>query len=299
MLYLNALRDMKEVNMFGYVTVHKEELKMKDYTTYKGFYCGLCRTLQVSFGPVGQSTLTYDMTFFVILLTSLYESEIKKEQHRCVVHPVKKQLQLRNEISQYAADMNMIMSYYHFKDDWDDEQRISGFVGKTVLTGTYKKICEKYPRQSAVIKEQMEQLNRLEKENSYDLDQVSGTFGKLMGELFVLNEDQWSTYLREFGFNLGKFIYLMDAYDDLESDKKKHVYNPLTKLSMEKKEEYEAVVRDSLTLLMTEATENFEKLPCLEFADILRNILYVGVWEKYDRIQRERLERNIENDRSI
>lgn len=285
--------------MFGYVTVHKEELKMKDYTTYKGFYCGLCRTLQESFGPVGQSTLTYDMTFFVILLTSLYESEIKKEQHRCVVHPIKKQLQLRNEISQYAADMNMIMSYYHFKDDWDDERRLSGFVGKTVLNSTYKQLCEKYPRQSVVIKEQMEILNQLENENSYNLDLVSGAFGKLMGELFILKEDQWSEHLRSFGFNLGKFIYLMDAYDDLESDLKKQVYNPLTNLSKEQKENYETLVRDSLTLLMADATESFEKLPCLEFADILRNILYVGVWEKYDCIQRERLERNNENDRSI
>lgn len=274
--------------MFGYITVHKEELKMKDYTLYKGFYCGLCQTLKKAYGPIGQSTLTFDMTFFVILLSSLYESKLNKEQNRCIVHPIKPQFQVFNEMSSYAADMNMIMSYYHFKDDWEDEKKFSGLAGKMLFESYHNKLIRKYPRQSSVIVSAMEQLTGLEKDNVFDLDKVSGAFGELMGELFVLQDDQWSTILREFGFYLGKFIYLMDAYDDLESDLKKQVYNPLRRMFEEDKEHYEERINQSLTLLMAEATERFEKLPCLEYSDILRNILYVGVWEKYDKIQRER-----------
>ena len=77
--------------MFGYVTICEPELKVKDLRKYRAYYCGLCRTLKERFGGLGQLTLTYDMTFAVILLTSLYESETRFSSHRCKVHPVKKQ----------------------------------------------------------------------------------------------------------------------------------------------------------------------------------------------------------------
>ena len=77
--------------MFGYVTAYKPELKMKDFYKYKAYYCGLCKVLREKHGFLGQLTLTYDMTFLVILLHSLYESDMNFEEHRCVVHPAKKQ----------------------------------------------------------------------------------------------------------------------------------------------------------------------------------------------------------------
>ena len=70
--------------MFGYVTAYKPELKMKDFYKYKAYYCGLCKVLREKHGFLGQLTLTYDMTFLVILLHSLYESDMNFEEHRCV-----------------------------------------------------------------------------------------------------------------------------------------------------------------------------------------------------------------------
>jgi len=86
--------------MFGYVNIYKPELKVKDYYKYKAYYCGLCRALKDRYGTIGQMTLTYDMTFLIILLSSLYESSTKSEEHRCMIHPVKKQTILRNEITE-------------------------------------------------------------------------------------------------------------------------------------------------------------------------------------------------------
>ena len=81
--------------MFGYVTVCEPELKVKDLKKYRAYYCGLCRTLKEDYGFMGQMTLTYDMTFAVILLSSLYERIPELEKHRCKIHPVKKQMMLR------------------------------------------------------------------------------------------------------------------------------------------------------------------------------------------------------------
>ena len=94
--------------MFGYVTICEPELKVKDLKKYRGYYCGLCRVLKEEYGFMGQMTLTYDMTFAIILLSSLYEDTADMEMHRCKVHPVKKQLMLRNEITSYATDAKSI-----------------------------------------------------------------------------------------------------------------------------------------------------------------------------------------------
>lgn len=265
--------------MFGYVTANELELKLKDYKKYKAYYCGLCQSLKNQYGLSGQVTLTYDMTFAIMLLTSLYESETKTETHRCIVHPVKKQVMLRNEITDYAADMNLILAYYHLKDDWNDEKSVKSLAGKLILEYKVRKAILKYPRQCKVIKEELSKLSAYEKENVMEIDYPAGCFGRLMAELFIFKKDHWEEILRNFGFYLGKFIYIMDAYDDLEKDIKEGSYNPLKELS--KLETYEEQCYQMLLMMMGECAAEFEKLPCVLDVDILRNIIYDGVWKQY------------------
>ena len=120
---MGTIRFRKDSLMFGYVEAKRSELKMREFYKYKAYYCGLCRVLREKYGFLGQITLTYDMTFLVILLTSLYECESKREEHRCLIHPMKKQKMLYNEITEYAADMNIILTYYKLLDDWKDEKK--------------------------------------------------------------------------------------------------------------------------------------------------------------------------------
>lgn len=274
--------------MFGYVTVCEPELKMKDFRKYRSYYCGLCQELKEKYGFSGQMTLTYDMTFAIILLTSLYETETKTEQRHCKVHPVKKQTMRRNEITEYAADMNLLLAYYHLEDDWADEKKPAALAGKGVLRKKADRIIRKYPRQSRVIKKALRGIRKCEKENCMDLDRVSGYFGRMMAELFVYKKDVWEKTLRRIGFFLGKFIYLMDAYDDLEEDRKKHCYNPLIRICEE--EDFEERIRGILCMMIAECSAEFEKLPCLLDVDILRNILYDGVWNRYRLIQMKKQE---------
>ena len=206
--------------MFGYVTICEPELKMKDWRKYRSYYCGLCRTLKERHGNVGQLTLTYDMTFAVILLTSLYEVKGLTSSHRCKTHPVKKQWMIQNEITEYCADMNVLLAYYHMIDNWQDEKKVSGLLASKTLHGKAKKIEKKYKRQSQVIRRELKKLAEYEKENCQNIDLPAGCFGRLMEELLVYKEDIWEPTLRKVGFFLGKFIYIMDAYDDLQKDMK-------------------------------------------------------------------------------
>lgn len=278
--------------MFGYVTICEAELKVKDFKKYKAYYCGLCQELKERYGFGGQMTLTYDMTFAVILLTSLYEAEGKLEEHRCKVHPVKRQKMLRTELTAYAADMNLLLAYYHLKDDWADERKKSSLAAMKLLEKRAEKIAGIYERQSRVIETSIRELSRLEKENSTDIDKTAGCFGALMEELFVYKQDMWEEPLRKMGFFMGKFIYLMDAYEDLEEDLQKNRYNPLKELR--KTETYEEKIREILCMMIGECSAQFEQLPCLLDVDILRNILYDGVWNRYRTIQKKKEEHNKE-----
>lgn len=261
--------------MFGYVTANKPELKMREFSRYKAFYCGLCRRLGKNNGVFSRLTLSYDMTFLILLLSSLYEPEEQQEKHRCLIHPGKKQWMICNQITDYASDMNVLLSCYHFQDDWEDERSISGFCGMKVFAERAKKIAEQYPRQAKVIQEQLGRLAELEQKGITEPDAISRPFGELMSELFVYREDAFQDILRGFGFYLGKYIYLLDAFMDLEKDLKKGSFNPFR--GSTDREDFEESLRQMLEGTIRQAVAEFEKLPLEQDLPILRNILYEGV----------------------
>ena len=279
--------------MFGYVTIDKPELKVKESYRYKSYYCGLCRTLKEEYGFRGRMTLSYDMAFLVLFLTSLYETPTKELQSHCPLHPVKKIPMLQNEISEYGAKMNILLVYFKCEDDWKDDKSLKGIAGMHLFRKKAKELCKEYKRQAQVIQKQLKVLAVYEEKQEETLDLAAGAFGKLMAELFVYKEDMWEQELRNFGFYLGKFIYIMDAYDDLEEDLKTGSYNPLKAVKKNSKDDndYENTVQQILVMMMAEATAAFEKLPLLWDSEILRNILYSGVWAKYNKKQKEKQEK--------
>ncbi len=275
--------------MFGYVMVNKPELKIKDFETYQSFYCGLCKTLKKSYGKRGQITLTYDMTFLVLFLTALYEPQTYIKKVRCMIHPLIKHTIRVNEISEYAADMNILLTYYKLLDDWKDDKSLKSLIASFVYRKRCNRMEDAYARQSKAVRNALQDLFECEKRQESNIDVVSRCFGELVEELFVYKEDEWEESLRKIGFFLGKFIYLLDAYDDLEEDKKKNHYNPFLLQKEVNKQEY---CKNILTLMMAECAKEFEKLPIIEEADILRNIIYSGVWMKYEQVNHRKETKN-------
>lgn len=283
--------------MFGYITVHKPELKVKDFETYKGYYCGLCKVLHQKFGMRGQATLTYDLTFVSLLLTGLYEPDIKKKYEHCVLHPTQKHLVITSKITAYTADMNILLFYDKLMDNWKDERSIKSLTAAAILRKKCKEVVQHYPDKSAKIQKCLKQINRCEEQRVRNIDLVSGYFGDVMGELFVFRHDEWEKPLRKMGFYLGKFIYLMDAYEDLYEDQQKGNYNPL--LLIRKQADFEKQCETILTMMMTECAREFERLPILLNAEIIRNILYAGVWTRYGMLQQKRKDRKRNDNRSL
>lgn len=282
--------------MFGYIVIHKPELKVREYEAYHAAYCGLCRSLKKRHGLLGQLTLGYDMTFLALLLTGLYEPKTRTCIKGCLAHPGRRHACRENLYYDYAADMNVLLAYYKCLDDWQDERKAGRLVQALFLKGRIKELQKRYGKKIAKTRKALEELRELEKKQVYDLDRTAGLFGEIMAELFVFRSDEWESRLRRMGFFFGKFIYLMDAYEDIEEDLKKGTYNPFAQWY--DKEDFEQKCAAVLKMMMAEVSRTFELLPILKDAGILRNILYAGVWTRYAQVRRRRKEAE-HDDRSI
>lgn len=274
--------------MFGYVTIHKSQLAKDDLEQYQAYYCGLCRCLKEKGGVIGQMTLTYDMTFLIVLLDGLYELELETSMNRCVTHPTKRHRMDCNEITEYAADMNLLLAYYNLMDDWIDERQFSKLAIAKLLERKLESLELRYHRQIVAVKTYLEKLKQYEESKSPDIDLIAGLTGTMLGELLIYKEDEWSQELKTIGFYLGKFIYLMDAYEDLEKDIKHSNYNPLTMFYQNQEKELVEYVTQLLNCVMAECAMAFERLPIIKNAELIRNIIYAGVWTRFDLVTQKR-----------
>lgn len=206
--------------MFGYIVCNKEKLAKQEIDRYQGIYCGLCKSLEHQFGQLSRMSLNYDMTFLILFLSSLYEPPEEEIDFRCSVHPLHMKKAITNKYTDYAADITIALSYYKCLDDWQDEHKHLQRHYAEKIEKNYRDVKARCPRQCKVIETEIAKLTELERSAVSLPDDAVNCFGRLMAELFVYDEDFWSSSLRSFGYELGRFIYLMDATMDYKKDLK-------------------------------------------------------------------------------
>lgn len=280
--------------MFGYITASVDMLSQEEKNRYGAVYCGLCHALKERHGQISRLTLNYDMTLLILVLSSLYEPEEQSWESRCIMHPSKKRSFCRNKITDYAADINLLLGWWNCMDDWEDEKKLARLGYATLVKSKCKALEQQYPRQSRAIRENLKRLKEYEDGQQVSADKAAECFGDLMGELFVYKEDDyWAGTLRQMGRGLGRFIYIMDACIDYPEDEKKNRPNPLRALGSGQRD------RDGdtqlLSMLMADAAEAFERLPLEQDLGLIRNIIYAGAWQKYNLTYERRERKKKEN----
>lgn len=276
--------------MYGYIRAYKPEMRFREYDVYRGCYCGLCEALQQRHGTAARWTLSYDMTFLILLLTGLYEPAEQKEKCRCIAHPFQKSLHIQSAVTDYAADMSVLLFHDKCMDDWHDERKLTRRAAAEMFRKSNRRIRQQYPEKSRIVQGELEKLQQMEQNGEANPELPASCFGTLLGELFVWKKDIWADTLRKIGFYLGKFIYLLDAYDDLERDRKKNCYNPFL-LTDTTEPQFSQTCESMLQMMMASCAEAFERLPILHYEEILRNILYAGIWTKFYQRKKERQEK--------
>ena len=266
--------------MFGYLTADTAWLTPEELSRYKACYCGLCRSLQDRHGTLARLTLNYDMTFLVLLLQSLYEPEEMDGDNACLIHPFQSRPWQSSEITAYAADLNLALAYLKCLDDWQDDDSLLALGQAKALRKAYDQVCSRYPRQCAAMRESIRALSRLEKDRCEDPDAAAACFGALLAELFVYREDHWSETLRAMGDALGRTLYVMDACMDLPKDAARGRFNPFRRYYG--LPDNAARFCSAMQMLMGDCLRAFDRLPLVQDAALLKNILCLGLWSQFE-----------------
>ena len=289
--------------MFGYVIPCKMELKIKDYEKFKAYYCGLCISIKNQFGELPRLALNYDMTFLAILLDSLANTKNTYIKNRCIAHPLKTRVKVVDSAAiDYAAFCNVALLYYKLLDDFNDDKSIkakikAGFLQRYIKTSDIQKI-----NQLNFIEKRLKELDNLEsKIDTSLLDELSHPFADLTAYIIsnYAEDIDIKFDLYWLGYNLGKWIYIIDAFDDLEKDMALKKFNAI-EASLNKNnllfEDFKIKIENRIDVLLCDCArscyEYFCNLPIEKNKLLIENILLFGLPEKMDIVFKRRVENN-------
>lgn len=278
-----------ESALFGYIKPYKPEMKMMEFDTYKAVYCGLCKQLGKGFGPFARFTLSYDFAFLSLLALGVANSCPGYKRQSCAANPLKKKpcLCMCDE-SRFSASAAMTMFYYKIKDNYQD----SGIGGKivSVLLLPYagharKKAARLYPEMDAIISREMEKQRKVEQETG-SVDAAAEPSARALAEIsrLIPAGEADRKVLERLCYLTGRWVYLMDALDDLEDDLRDGCFNPYLRRfgitrendSLEEVKEY---AKGMIRLTAGELSNTYELLGLNRFKPILDNIIYLGMPE--------------------
>lgn len=263
--------------MFGYVRPVREELKCKDFDLYRATYCGLCCCMRQRYGFVAPMFLNFDFTFLALLLWEA-EDTFTPCSGRCHAHPLRKKPMCPNSPAlELAADESVILAWWKLRDSIQDDRGTERWKARFLslaLNSAYRKAAACRPEFDRTVRENLEELSRLEKENCASLDRSADTFARLL-QATLPASDERGRVLNQICYHLGRWIYLADARDDLEEDRAAGRYNPV-------EARYGAAGDDAAlartmehSLELMGAAFQLGEFGCR--APLLENILYLGL----------------------
>lgn len=289
---------IKGIGMFGYVKPFKPHMRICEYETYKAVYCGLCKILGREYGFVSRMTLSYDFAFLGLMALALNDSPAVVGPQRCIAHPWRKTSCLRSSDGlAYTAAAAEILIYNKVKDDLDDRRFLAKLFPWFMLKLTkkaYKKAAELYPGLAAYTAEQMSRQAKLEKDNCKSIDRASEPSSNILAEIAagLSEKEEQKRILRRFGYLLGRFVYIADAFDDVEKDFRAGGFNPLVignpTINDINLPEIQRRTGDSVNFTLGALADSYVQLEIKRFKPIIDNIVYLGLKNAfYDLIRKK------------
>lgn len=268
--------------MFGYLRPLKPELKISEYQTYNAVYCGFCRALGAS-GKLLRLTLSYDFTFFSLLSLAVKEDFCGFETCRCPVKLFSKKACVKqNESLEYASDLAILMLYGKLKDNiCDRDGALLSRLALLYLSPRYKKAAKRRSQENEALLNYLSAQAECEKQKS-GIDACAHPTAILLSSFFekLSQDNEQKENLSRLGYVLGRWIYILDAADDLEKDYKKGSFNPLLTENNLSQKEIKRIKNEaelSLNIAISDACDTFLKLKLHHFGSIIENIIFLGL----------------------
>ena len=283
--------------MFGYITPLNPELKVREFNEFRGYYCGVCFSIKDTFGNLPRALLNYDMTFLALLLDGLSKDKAEAIPKRCLAHPMnKKAVIINNNAINYAANMNVSLAYFKVLDDVQDDKSLKSGTLALVMSPYKRKFSTTINVINKIIETNLKELSVLETSKNFtSIDEICDPFSIIVGKILELYPYEITNdtlekrdLLYSFGYTLGKWIYLMDALDDLEEDMTKNKFNPLNFLYNtgdltynELLDKSKETIEFSILNCAYNCKDLLDNLEIQKNKDILDNIISLGMMDKY------------------
>ena len=260
--------------MFGYVIPQKEELKLRELAVYQAYYCGVCRSIGRCSGELAKAVLSYDCSFWSLMLSGM-NGCAGMEQRRCVYKPHKKRdMAVESEEVKFGADLNVLLATCKLKDDWTDEHKIGALLEDALLRPARCKVELRRPELAEVIQDGIARLSELERSACWELDAPADVFAGMMRDVAwyaPVQDGRNAVAFSHVMYHLGRWIYLMDAWDDREKDGESGAFNPFLSANAGR-DRAEFLISCSIN----EAINAYELIDFKSHKGILDNIIYEG-----------------------
>lgn len=269
--------------MFGYIVPVKPELKVREFDAFKACYCGLCRVIGANYGLAARMFLNYDFVFLAMLLWPP-EASLETARGRCIGCPFrKKEYCCENPALKKAAGLGVILTWWKLMDGAADEGFAKGLGYRALsllLRRAYKKASSEYPEYDSAVKNGIMSLTELERGKCNSLDRPADCFAKMLSAAADGENGSRQRILNQILYHTGRWIYIIDACDDLQKDMKSGSYNPVAE-RFSVNGELDDVMRARLetTLLHSRnlAGNAFELLESSVWSGVIRNIIFLGM----------------------
>jgi hypothetical protein len=267
--------------VFGYVRPLQGELKVRELETYKAVYCGLCHEIGRRHGFFARMFLNYDFTFLAMLLASNQEGLVS-QRRRCPAHPIRGRMACMGlDGLEIAADESVILTYWKLRDNVTDRGFFSGLPARflsRLIRPAYRRAASCQPEFDRHVAQCLGELQALERQASPSLDRTADTFARILQAAAPGFQDGGQgRALEQLLYHIGRWIYLVDAWDDLEEDGKSGQYNPISARFPNLGEDDCAYLRTTLRHSLNLASSAYQLTQGGQFGPILENILYLGL----------------------
>ena len=268
--------------MFGYISTIESELKVREAASYRSWYCGLCKCMKRNYGFFSTLFLQYDCAFLALLFSGELGEAVDAKRchclHRC--HDPRRKYRLETPALRFAAAVNVLLAYYKCLDDWRDERDVVKGVGALLLKGAVRRAGRDYPALQARTEQFYRDQMTMERDDGR-LDAAADPTGKYLeslADMLPLPEAE-KVPLKWLLYNLGRWIYLMDAWDDREKDQKKGAFNPYLQAGTPKED-----AAFGLYASLEEAHKAFDLLSPSRDRGLMENVLTLGCPERTRRV---------------
>jgi len=267
--------------MFGYIRARRDTMSEEAWQTYEAVYCQLCRTMGRRRGQVSRCFLNYDFAFLA-MVTAPAEALPTQTCRRCFAHPLRgKPGCVGDGWLEEVVDKSVILTWWKLRDAVADGGWLQRWTARflcRLLQRAYRGARTACPNFDAAVSRLLGELSQLEAEGCPSIDRTADCFARLLAAAVPTEADAvQARIMGQILYHIGRWIYLMDAVDDLAEDGAAGRYNPVKARFPAWSGADQAYLRQNLAQSLGLAGAAFQLLPANAWTAVMENILYSGL----------------------